>query len=200
MALIAEQVGFYYKENQWVFQNVNLRVDCGAIIGISGYSGCGKSTFAKILAHFLLPVQGEISVDGHPFKKGIYQPVQLILQHPEKALNPKWRMYRSLHESYTPDQALLERFGIRKEWLNRFPIEISGGEMQRFCIVRALHPETKYIIADEMTTMLDSYTQAYIWRVFLEICAKRQIGVVIISHEAEILSRLCDDVIAMKNL
>ncbi len=77
-------------------------------------------------------------------------------------------------------------------------MEISGGEMQRFCIVRALNPQTKYIIADEMTTMLDAITQAKIWRQLLRICKERKIGLAIISHETEIISKLCDKVISLE--
>ncbi len=200
MALIGENLGFYYKRNRWLFRNINFELSPGSILGISGYSGCGKTTFGKILANFLKPVEGTIEVDGHPVVDGRFQPVQMIYQHPEKALNPKWRMRESLLESYTPDPDILAKFGIRDEWLNRFPIEISGGEMQRFCIVRALNPKTKYIIADEMTTMLDAVTQAYIWREMLEICRERNIGMVIVSHESELLAKLCDNIISLKQM
>lgn len=73
-------------------------------------------------------------------------------------------------------------------------MSLSGGEKQRFCIVRALHPDTRYIIADEMTTMLDAITQAQIWHAFLNICQSRSIGVVVVSHEQSLLHRLCDRV------
>ncbi|MCG8484184.1 MAG: ABC transporter ATP-binding protein, partial [Clostridia bacterium] len=77
-------------------------------------------------------------------------------------------------------------------WLKRWPIELSGGELQRFCIVRALNPQTKYIIADEITTMLDAITQAKIWHELLKICRARSLGVIVVSHEKSLLNRLCD--------
>ena len=99
-----------------------------------------------------------------------------------------------LTESYTPSQDILDAFEIREEWMNRWPIELSGGEQQRFCIVRALNPATKYIIADEMTTMLDAITQAKIWNAFLGICKQRDIGVIVVSHDTSLLNRLCDHI------
>ena len=76
--------------------------------------------------------------------------------------------------------------------MDRWPIELSGGELQRFCVARALSPETKFIIADEMTTMLDGITQAKIWESLLEISKAMNIGLVVISHEKELLKKLCD--------
>lgn len=200
MSLIAENVSFSYKKNNWLFQNANFELKRGEIVGISGYSGCGKSTFAKILANYLPPVSGRVLIDSQPFKKGSYQSVQMIYQHPEKALNPKWHMYRSLTESYKPETQILNRFGIKEDWYNRFPIEISGGEMQRFCIVRALAPDTKYLIADEMTTMLDSVTQAKIWKELILISRERNIGLMIISHETELLAKLCGRIVSVQEM
>ena len=200
MSLIAENVSFSYKKNNWLFQNVNFELKRGEIVGISGYSGCGKSTFAKILANYLPPVSGRVLIDSQPFKKGSYQSVQMIYQHPEKAVNPKWHMYRSLTESYTPETQILNRLGIKEDWYNRFPIEISGGEMQRFCIVRALAPDTKYLIADEMTTMLDSVTQAKIWKELILISRERNIGLMIISHETELLAKLCGRIVSVQEM
>lgn len=200
MSLAAKNLGFYYKKKEWLFQNINFELTRGEVVGISGYSGCGKSTFAKIMANYLSPIEGKVTVDGQSFIKGSCQPVQMIYQHPEKALNPKWHMYRSLKESYYPDQKTLDRFGIKDEWYRRFPVEISGGEMQRFCIVRALGPNTKYLIADEMTTMLDAVTQAKIWKELMLICRERNIGLMVISHETELLAKLCDRILSIKEM
>ena len=128
-----------------------------------------------------------------------YHPVQLVLQHPEKAVNPKWRMQKTLHEGWNPDNELLERLGIEKEWLRRWPNELSGGELQRFCVARALGPRTEFLIADEMTTMLDSITQAQIWQVVLDIAKQRDMGILVISHEAPLLDRLCSRIVDISN-
>lgn len=69
--------------------------------------------------------------------------------------------------------------------------------MQRFSIVRAFNPKTKYLIADEMTTMLDGITQEFIWKNFLKIVKKRNIGLIIISHEKDIIEKICDKCLYM---
>ena len=79
--------------------------------------------------------------------------------------------------------------------MNRWPAELSGGELQRFCVLRALAPQTKFIIADEMTTMLDVITQAQIWENLLEHAKKNQIGVVVISHEKSLIKAICTRVV-----
>lgn len=192
MSLVVKNLGFYYEKEQWIFKDINFEISPGEVFGIFGYSGCGKTSLSKVLADFYPPVTGEILIDGHRHQKNAFKEVQLIYQHPEKTMNPLWRMKDILEESYVPSEELLEAFGIRAEWMQRYPIELSGGELQRFSIVRALNPKTKYLIADEMTTMLDGITQAFIWKTLLKIVKERQLGLIVISHEKTIIEKICD--------
>ena len=107
---------------------------------------------------------------------------------------------RLLNEGWNPDQELLESLGIEQEWLTRWPNELSGGELQRFCVARALGPNTRFLIADEMTTMLDAITQAQIWHAVLEIAKKREMGILVVSHEAKLIQRLCHRVIEFNHV
>jgi peptide/nickel transport system ATP-binding protein len=195
MQLEAIDIGFGYQKNHWIFRHVHMNVRKGEIVGLVGPSGSGKTTLGRILAGYEKPLEGLIRLDGSPLPSKGYHPVQLVFQHPEKAVNPKWRMKEILHEGWNPDNELLERLGIEQDWLRRWPNELSGGELQRFCVARALGPSTQFLIADEMTTMLDSITQAQIWQVVLDMAEKRNMGILVISHEAPLLNRICSRMI-----
>ena len=126
--------------------------------------------------------------------------MQLIYQHPEKVMNPKWKMDKVLSESWDVDDETLSEFGIQKTWLTRFPQELSGGELQRFSVLRSLNPETKFLIADEMTTMLDAITQVQILDSVLKIVKKRQMGFLLVSHDMDLVDTICDDKIYLKDI
>ncbi|MBQ9239265.1 MAG: ATP-binding cassette domain-containing protein [Treponema sp.] len=197
MSLQVKNLGFYYEKDKWIFKDINFELSRGEILGIFGDSGCGKTSLVKVLSDFLSPTCGDVLIDGSLHQKNTFRSVQLIYQHPEKIMNPLWRMKTVLEESYIPDQDLLNVFGIKQEWLERYPIELSGGELQRFSIIRALNPKTKYVIADEMTTMLDGITQAVIWKNFLAEVKKRNLGLIVISHEKSIIEKICDTCLYM---
>jgi len=84
--------------------------------------------------------------------------------------------------------------------LNRWPHELSGGELQRICVARALNPETRFLIADEMTTMLDAILQAKIWQAVLAIASMRNLGVLVVSHDEHLLKRLCTRILRIEDL
>ncbi|WP_018085274.1 ABC transporter ATP-binding protein [Desulfurispora thermophila] len=195
MPLEAREVSFCYPGGPWLLQRCSLHVEAGEIVGLAGPSGCGKTTLARLLAGYEQPRAGSVALDGVPLPRRGYCPVQLVFQHPEKAVNPRWRMRRVLAEAGQLDPSLLERFGIHPAWLERYPAELSGGELQRFCIVRALAPATRYLIADEMTAMLDAITQAQIWQAVLATARERNLGLLVISHQTALLRRLCSRVV-----
>lgn len=170
MLLKAENINFKYRGDKYILKDINLSVDSSEIVGIVAPSGFGKTTFAKILAGYIKPDKGRVSLEGCESEKSGFNPVQLIFQHPEKSVNPKWKMIKILNEAYEVSDEMIEAMGIKKEWLKRWPSELSGGELQRFCVLRALSPQTKFLIADEMTTMLDAITQAQIWQVVIKYC------------------------------
>lgn len=199
--LEAKNVSFCYPGSKHcVLENINLEVHEGEIVGLFGGSGHGKSTLARVLAGQLPIKQGSITFDGQALNPHSCSPVQLIFQHPELALNPRWRMKRTLQEAWDVPQSLLDKAGIRDEWKERYPFELSGGELQRFCVVRALAPTTKILLCDEISTMLDAITQAHIWHLLLDHAKEHSMGMLVISHSEALLNRICTRIMSIDAL
>jgi peptide/nickel transport system ATP-binding protein len=205
MLLEMKNAGFRYggeeagNRSPWIFRGVNLAFEGGCRVALLGDSGSGKTTLGKLLARYENLSEGEIVFPGAVFGKGYY-PVQLILQHPETAVNPRFKMRDILNEGWTPDEDLLDRLGIERAWLGRYPLELSGGELQRFCIARALGPATRFIIADEITAMFDLITQAQIWEALLDEIETRTIGLIAITHDRDLGRRVCTESILMEDI
>ena len=200
MILEAKNISFHYGENgREILKDFSLKADSSERVGLAAPSGFGKTTLCKILSGYEKPDRGQVLLDGKPLEQyGSYCPVQLIWQHPEQAVNPRLRMKSVLEEGDQVDPALVERLGIEKDWLNRFPVEISGGEMQRFCIARAMGKRTRFLLADEISTMLDLITQSQIWHFLIEETRRRQMGMIVVSHSPELLERVCTRVIDLQ--
>lgn len=192
MQIEAKNISFRYSDNQpWILQDVSLKIEEGERVGLIGPSGYGKSTLVKIMSGYLRPTKGEVLLDGKPLLKKGVSPVQLIYQHPEKAINPRWKMKKVLQESGMFREEVMEALGIEKDWLERYPRELSGGELQRFCVARSLFSGTHFLFADEMSTMLDVITQAQIWNLMLKEVEERRLGLLMVTHNAELAKKIC---------
>lgn len=194
MSLVCHDVSFSYDHSVPVLDRVSLSVERGERVALVAPSGFGKTTLCRILAGYLTPASGSVEVDGsHLPQKGL-RPVQLIWQQPELAFDPRLRMERSLAEVHGYDEVyrdeLMEEFGIAWSWLSRFPSELSGGELMRFCIVRALLGRPSYLICDEMTAMLDAITQAFVWKRLLAVSDRTRTGLLVVSHSPALVERV----------
>ena len=195
MRLEVKNVSFRYdRKGPWILENCSLSVEKGEVLGLFAPSGFGKTTLAMLMAGYLQPTSGEILLDGRPLPKKGFCPVQLIYQHPEKAINPRWRLKRVLEESGRLREDVLASFGIETEWLERFPRELSGGELQRFCVARALMSGADFLLCDEISTMLDVITQAQIWNKILQEARERDMGIIAVTHNLELAKRICTKV------
>ena len=198
MILEARDISFSYeRKGAELFSNIKFKVENNERVWVPGPSGYGKTTLCKILAGYLEPCKGQILLDGKPLPKKGYCPVQMIWQHPEQAVNPRVRMQAVLQEGDSISERVIEGLGIERDWCNRYPGELSGGELQRFCIARALGERTRFLIADEISTMLDPITQSQIWNFLLAEVKERKIGLLVVSHDEKLMEQVCDRIMRL---
>lgn len=193
--LIVQDVSFSYPAGPKVLHQVSLEVAPGERVALRAPSGFGKTTLCQIMAGYVKPSQGQVLVDGERLPRRGVCSVQMIWQHPERVLDPRMRMGRALAQAGPVDERVMDELGIRREWMDRFPHELSGGELQRFCIARALGANPRYLIADEISTMLDALTQAQLWRFLMEEADRRGLGMVVVSHSPALLEQVATRVV-----
>ena len=198
--LEAKDLSYRYGEDSPVLCNVSLRVADGERLALLGPSGRGKSTLALLLAGYLPLQKGTITLDGASLPKDCYNPIQLIYQHPEKAMDPRWKVGDTLREAWDVPEELLTAIGAEPNWLTRWPHELSGGQLQRLSILRALSPKTRVLIADEITASLDPITQAQIWSVILREIEKNRTMLIAITHNEALAQRICTRMVHIEDL
>ena len=203
MSLEAQDISFRYPCGRELYRGLSLAVGPGERVALTAPSGRGKTTLCRLLAGYLEPSVGRVLADGEPVRpvarlRGKASPVQLLPQHPELAFDPRVRLGQSLGEVAGVGEAcararadeLLGSFGVRGEWLARRPHELSGGELMRLAMVRALSVRPRYLIADESTAMLDAVTQAELWHVLLGLQERDGWGLVLVSHSPALVGRV----------
>ena len=202
MTLEARDLTFRYPRRGAapVLERVNFALSAGERVGLSAPSGQGKTTLCKLLAGWERPERGQVLLDGLPLSRYRgFCPVQLLWQHPEEAMDPLLKLRASLYEAGPVDPTVLEGLGIREAWLERYPSELSGGELQRICAARVLGPELRFLLCDEASAMLDLVTQARLWRFLLDQAERRGLGMLIVSHDRALLDRLCTRMVGLNS-
>lgn len=196
--------------------DASVAVMPGEVVSLVGESGCGKSTFGRVLAGILPASDGEVIWNGKPLgtldageRKAMRLSTQMIFQDPMSTLNPRKRVVDLIGEaprvhgivsrrevrSYVA--SLMARVGIDAAYMDRYPHQFSGGQRQRIGIARALAVKPKLLICDESVAALDVSIQAQILNLFMDL--KRDLGLayVFISHDLGVVKHICDRVVVM---
>ncbi|WP_030452807.1 ABC transporter ATP-binding protein [Herbidospora cretacea] len=188
---------------QRVLRGADLTVAPGVVTGLAGPSGCGKSTLARVLALLLRPDAGRLTVDGtevrrwrHRASRDLRTRVALIFQQPRLAVDPRLTLreiaeepFRATGRPAEPAAELADDLGLTPELLVRRPHEVSDGQLQRACVARALALRPRYVICDEMTTMLDASTQAHLVARLEAYRRETGAGILAVTHDEELLTR-----------
>ena len=189
--------------DQTVLQDVSLNIHDGSIIGVSGASGIGKSTLAKILCGVMPPDAGEVSLDGkllvspkeaYDRKRGLA--IQMVYQQPYATLDPSQKIGAGLRELISYHHLAENKKAAETLILAHLPRQISGGEAQRVALARALLLRPKLLILDEATSMLDVSTQANLLALVRAQMVPNGGAVLFISHDRALTDFYCDTVYA----
>lgn len=200
----------------WTLKDINLTIDAKSSVGLVGESGSGKSTLVRVLCGLLEHQEGEVEFDGRDIKdwlrtapRELRSRNQIIFQSPRRSFDPRMSIRRSLSqpvlaiERRKPTDAelieWLELVGLSAEVLPRNPHQLSGGQLQRIGVARALSVSPEVLYADEPTSALDVSVQAQVLNLLMKIRAELGLTMVMVSHDLAVISRVCEQVIVMKD-
>lgn len=200
-----------------VIEGASFHLAPGEMLGLVGESGCGKSTLARVMVKLLDADSGTILIDGtdvtsmpekrfRPFRRSI----QIVFQHPEMALDPSFSLLQSLREGLDMAgrrkngesgtiQRLAEELGFPLDILERYPNQVSGGEIQRVALARVFALEPRYVVLDEPTSMLDASVQAQIMQFMMRRVTEDKSGILLISHDLELVRAVCTRIMVMRH-
>lgn len=200
------------KKTIHALDDINIEVYEKEIMGLVGESGSGKSTFGKCIIGLEESdsgeaLFGELDVNhlNRQEKKEVAKNMQMVFQNPFSSFNPKITIGKSLmrlckHYHISKEGSvqriseLLQMVNLGGELLKRLPGDLSGGQLQRLALVRALIPNPEFIIADEAVSALDISVQAQVLNVFVEMRERMDLSILFISHDLNVVQQICDRV------
>lgn len=192
---------------------VSFDIKRGEIVGIAGESGCGKTTTAKMLLKLFEPTSGSITIDGQDLAtlkgsalKAFRRRAQLMFQNPYESFSPRFTILRAMSEPLIIHglgneaertervRQALEDVHLRpaESFFQKYPHQLSGGQLQRVVLARAMVLEPDFLVADEPVSMLDVSVRAGILNTMKELSTRRNLTVIYISHDLSLIQYLCD--------
>lgn len=214
MSRVANALGLIESQEKKVHavDGVSLQIKAGEVLGLVGESGCGKSTFGRMVAGILRPSSGSFSFEGRDAGQRSVEnhlAIQMVFQNPYASLNPRMRVDRIVSEAavyhglvgkrdagqYVAD--LLRQVGLDPSYATRYPHQFSGGQRQRIAIARALALKPKFIVCDEAVSALDVSVQAQILNLFMDLRESKGLTYLFISHNLAVVEHIADRVAIM---
>ena len=193
------------RENYTAVDDVSFSVESGEKLGIIGESGSGKTTVVNMITRLLDVSSGTIRLDGEDItlKKGkelkeVYKKMQMVFQTPTESFDPRRKLGDGIAESLINyGMKKKELCGLEKEYVARYPHEVSGGQCQRAAIARAIAIEPRLLILDEATSALDVTIQKEILELLDKLKTERNMTYLFICHDIALVQQFCDRVLVM---
>lgn len=197
--------GLFSNKKTWILKDISFQVKQGETLGIAGLSGAGKSTLSRVIAGLFPFDKGDFVFQDKQIRPGQkrrrMKEIQMLFQDPASSLNPRMTIKESFYEGAAlydvPDfknegRRIWKELGLQEGLANRYPFQLSGGELQRIALGRLLLVQPKLLILDEPTSMLDASVQAQILHLVKE--ARRALGLtcILISHDLDVLRAVSD--------
>ncbi len=197
-----------------VLFDISIDIPKGTCLGILGESGSGKSTLGRVMCGLLKPDKGNVYLEGEPVygskkgKKNLQNKLSIVFQDYTTSANPRFRVKDiigegiSVYERKTKEKVdritetkkLLKLVGLNEEYIDRFPHELSGGQLQRVCIARAVACNPDIILFDEAISSLDAHTQVQVMDILKELKENLNLTYIFITHDLTSVTYICDDV------
>ena len=190
--------------------DVSFSVPRGRTLGIVGESGSGKTTLARMIVGVERPDAGDVLLDGSAPSPATRRRVQLVHQNPLGALDPRWRVDRSLREALEAAGVpradrdrrvgeLMAEVELHPDLARRRPAELSGGQRQRVAIARALAADPEVLVLDEPVSALDPLVRETVLALLARLQRERDLTLLLVSHDLDVIAAVADDVVVMKD-
>lgn len=198
------------KNKKNVLNGVSFDVNQGECLGIIGESGSGKSTLGKIILGIEKADKGDILFENSSERKKWQHEMSVVFQDYTTSVNPKFKVIDIIKEPLLNSNMsklekenmvieLLNQVGLGEEYLNRYPHELSGGQLQRVCIARAISTKPKFILLDEAISSLDVSVQVQILDLLIDLKQKYGLSYLFITHDLTAVTYICDRVLFFKD-
>lgn len=215
--LSVSAVSHQYARSEWVLNDVAMSLKTGETVALLGRSGCGKSTLARLLVGLEPPSQGEVFWQGERLsqlnrarQKAFRREIQMVFQDAISAVNPRKTVSEILREpmrhllslskaeQLARARELLRAVELDEALLTQRPPQLSGGQLQRVCLARALAVEPRLLILDEAVSNLDLVLQANVIRLLKKLQQQFGTACLFITHDLRLVERFCDRVMVME--
>lgn len=216
MLLEVKNIEFSYgrrklkRNNTNILKNVSFSLNEGECLGLIGESGSGKSTLGRIILGLEKQQKGTITFNSVLNRDVWQKELNVVFQDYTTSVNPRFKVIDIIKETLLEKKLnreelekkvieLLEQVGLNKDYLYRYPHELSGGQLQRVCIARAISQKPKFILLDEAISSLDVSVQVQVLDLLIELKEKYNLSYLFITHDLSAVTYICDKVMFLKN-